>query len=110
MDGDLLDKPEQIVQLAVSSYRPAPYTGRLVFFKASEGPPGDAWDFSRGWPHLVTGEFKVFEVPGDHRSMFLEPNVEALANNMKNNFVCAGQRPVSRRDARTARSKAQPRM
>jgi thioesterase domain-containing protein len=75
-----------MVHLAVSSHRPTPYIGRLAFFKAAERSPGDTWDFSRGWTHLVTGEFEVYEVPGDHRSMFLEPNVETLANIIKNHF------------------------
>ena len=86
VNGGRLQNPEQIVHVAISAYRPAPYIGRLVFFKAAKGPTGDAWDSSRGWPHLVTGEFEVHEVPGDHRSMFLEPNVETLANNMRNYF------------------------
>jgi thioesterase domain-containing protein len=84
-DGNL-DKPEQMIYLAVSSYQPAPYNGRLVFFKAAEAPSGDAWDFSRGWSHLATGDFRVFEVPGDHRTMFSEPNVAVLASNMNDNF------------------------
>ncbi len=82
-----LENPEQIVHLAVRSYYPAPYIGRLVFFKPVEAPPGDAWDASRGWAHLVTGAFEVWEVPGDHRSMFLEPNVETLAKNMMK-YLC----------------------
>ncbi|HXJ43603.1 MAG TPA: amino acid adenylation domain-containing protein, partial [Bryobacteraceae bacterium] len=43
------EDPDQLVHLALRSYRPAPYMGRLVFFKAAERPPGNAWDFSRGW-------------------------------------------------------------
>jgi amino acid adenylation domain-containing protein len=79
LNSNLRENTGQIVYLAVSSYSPAPYRGRLVYFKAAERPRGNAWDNSRGWPHLVTGEFEVHEVPGDHRSMFLEPNVESLA-------------------------------
>jgi thioesterase domain-containing protein len=82
LNGGLLKTPEQIVHFGVSSYRPAPYTSRLCFFKAAERPLGDSWDLSRGWRHLVTGEFEVYEVPGDHQSMFLEPNVETLAIKM----------------------------
>jgi len=82
LDGNLRENAGQILYLAVSSYRPAPYRGRLVYFKAAERPPGSAWDNSCGWPHLVTGEFEVHEVPGDHRSMFLEPNVESLARSL----------------------------
>jgi amino acid adenylation domain-containing protein len=82
LKGGRLDQPEQIIDLTVRSYQPPPYMGRLVFFKPVEGPNGDAWDFSRGWRHLITGEFEVHEVPGDHRSMFQEPNVETLADNL----------------------------
>jgi thioesterase domain-containing protein len=84
--GRHLDDPEQIVYLALKSYRPAPYIGRLVFFKAAEGAHGNAWDYSRGWLHLVTGEFEVYETPGDHRSMFQEPHVETLASHMMKYF------------------------
>ena len=84
------DSPEEIVVLAVRSYRPLPYSGRLVFFKAAERPPGDSWDLSHAWCDIVTGEFQVYEVPGDHRSMFLEPNVETLASIMRNNFYAKG--------------------
>jgi amino acid adenylation domain-containing protein len=91
-NGVLSEDPEQILQLAVSSYRPSQYVGRLVFFKAAEGPTGDAWDLSRGWSHLVSGSFEVCEVPGDHRSMFREPNVQALANNLIDNLCRKGSR------------------
>ncbi len=78
--------PEEIVALAVRAYRPLPYGGRVLFFKAAERPPGDSWDLSCGWRDLVTGDFQVYEVPGDHRSMFLEPNVEILASIMLDKF------------------------
>jgi thioesterase domain-containing protein len=86
LNGGRLENSEQIMYVAVQAYRPARYLGRLVFFNAAERPSGDAWDASRGWSHLVTGEFVVHEVLGDHRSMFREPNVEDLANNMMNYF------------------------
>ena len=76
-DGHL-ENPAQILNLAVNSYHPASYIGRVVFFKATERPPGHAWDYSLSWSHLLTGEFEVHEVPGDHRSIFHEPNVEVL--------------------------------
>jgi len=81
-----LDEPGQILHLAVNQYRPLPFNGRLLFFNAAERPPGDAWDLSRGWSRLVTGQFEVYEIPGDHRSMFLEPNVEHLADYMTDCF------------------------
>ena len=97
LNDGIVETPDQIVHLAVSSYPPAPYDGRLVFFKAAERPPGGAWDSSCGWPHLVNGEFETYEVPGDHRSMFLEPNVETLANIMINCLCTNGQMHLIRR-------------
>src|SRR4051794_21953461 len=85
------EEPKRIFHLAVSAYRPAPYTGRLVFFRAAETPPGDIWDHSRGWRELVKeSEFKVHEVPGDHESMFRESNVETLANSLTR-YLSAGE-------------------
>jgi amino acid adenylation domain-containing protein len=86
----LAEKPEQIFNLAVNSYRPPPYNGRVVFFKAAVVPPGEAWDFSLGWRHLVVGELEVHAVPGDHETMFKEPNVDILANNLMNYFSREG--------------------
>ena len=73
---------EDVVVAAVSNYQPLPYAGRVVFFSAASRPKGRAWDFSQGWRDLVTGEFETHEIPGDHRSIFLEPNVVALAKKM----------------------------
>ena len=95
LHGGTAEGPEQILHQAVSAYRPFPYAGRVSFFKATEGPAGPAWDFSRGWTALVTGEFQVFEVPGDHRTMFREPNVRTLASIMLDNF----SRQLSGKDA-----------
>ena len=90
LNGALAENPEQNLHLAVASYRPRPYVGRVLFFKAAVGPAGDTWNYSLGWVHLVTGEFEVCEAPGDHRSMFLEPNVQTLANNMMKYFCHNG--------------------
>jgi amino acid adenylation domain-containing protein len=69
---------EGLVLAAIDNYRPQPYAGRATFFRAASRASGDAWDFSRGWHDLITGGFEVHEVPGDHRSMFSEPNVAHL--------------------------------
>ena len=70
------------VQNAVADYRPRPYPGRVAFFSPGSRPKGPAWDFSQGWRDLVTGRFEAHDVPGNHRSMFSEPNVASLAQKM----------------------------
>jgi thioesterase domain-containing protein len=81
-----LPDTEQIVYAAVRSYHPSPYPGRVLFFKPEERPMGTAWDLSRGWLHLAAGGIDVLEVPGDHKSMFQEPNVERLAGKVRNHW------------------------
>ena len=44
-----LQNTDQVVYAAVAAYQPLPYAGRVVFFKPTERPLGDAWDLSRGW-------------------------------------------------------------
>jgi thioesterase domain-containing protein/acyl carrier protein len=72
----------QIVYVAVKSYRPQPYAGRVAFFQAAERPPGQAWDIQLGWRDLVSGGFEVHEIPGNHVSIYLEPNVGILASGL----------------------------
>jgi acyl transferase domain-containing protein/thioesterase domain-containing protein/acyl carrier protein len=79
---------------SVEAYKVKPWTGPVILFR----PPlvghwkvsQDQWidsqrayvfhdnDWSQWTPHM-----RVFEVPGDHDSMVLEPNVRVLATRMK---------------------------
>ena len=45
--GDISGNSDNVLKVAVNSYLPSPYIGRVAFFKAPEGPTGDAWDYSR---------------------------------------------------------------
>lgn len=62
LEDDVRESAGRILYLGVDSYRPAPYSGRSIYFKAPERPPGNKWDNSRGWLHLVSGELDVYEV------------------------------------------------
>lgn len=68
--------------LAVGSYRPVPYEGNVVVMLASdtnfEGPA--AW--RAPWREAVKGKLEFFEVPGDHRNMLQEPQVDVLAERL----------------------------
>ncbi|SFL28354.1 type I polyketide synthase [Shimia haliotis] len=79
---------------AVASYEVAPWSGNLVLFRP---PLSGKWDMGEGrlvdherayvfhdndWGQHVP-HVQVFEVPGDHDSMVLDPNVRVLATRMK---------------------------
>jgi acyl carrier protein len=64
---------------ASSNYIPSRFRGGIIFF--STGPdhglfPGD---MTRGWRFYISGKCDVIEVPGDHSTLFNEPNVGILA-------------------------------
>jgi thioesterase domain-containing protein len=73
---------EQIIYVAASAYRPEPYPGRATIFQCAERPSGRDWDLQLGWGELVKGGLEVYEIPGDHRTIFLEPNVDILASKL----------------------------
>lgn len=69
---------EDALALAVARYEPQPYRGRLVLFQRSARPKGRYHYPQSGWGELVD-PIEIQEIPGDHRDMFLEPNVQILA-------------------------------
>jgi acyl transferase domain-containing protein/thioesterase domain-containing protein/acyl carrier protein len=86
---------EQAFLQAVASYQVKPWSGRIALFRP---PLVGTWTVSGGklvnhersylfddndWGQH-TPQIEVFEVPGDHDSMVLEPNVRVLASYLRN--------------------------
>jgi hypothetical protein len=67
-------------------YRPAPYAGRTLVFRHTGGAMSNAEDPLLGWGGLCVGEFEVCDVPGDHRGIFVEPNVQVMAEKLSHSF------------------------
>jgi amino acid adenylation domain-containing protein len=65
--------------VAVRSYEPKPFRGHVVlFWSGSEDRKGDHGT-ALGWRDLVPRGSEIHRVPGGHRGMFNEPDVEVLA-------------------------------
>jgi thioesterase domain-containing protein len=65
---------------AIFRYQLLPYPGRITLLRAREagsglGQPGE----DLGWGTLARDGVESHEVPGDHHSLTLEPNVQVLA-------------------------------
>lgn len=82
LDGWMLNT-DRILHHSFRCYRPRPYSGRVVVFQRSERPVDRYRDPGSGWDELVTGGLEVYEVPGDHMSIFLEPNVKVMAMKLR---------------------------
>ena len=64
---------------AVNGYRPDTYPGPVTVFQCKDRPADIYFNSAESWRSVVAGELRVYEIPGNHRSMFLEPNVTILA-------------------------------
>ncbi len=62
-------------------YKLRPVNTAITLFKAKEGIPGfhESYEKDYGWHQFTTKPVEVYEVPGDHASMFQEPYVQSLA-------------------------------
>jgi aspartate racemase len=70
---------DKIEFVAVRNYEPKPFRGQVVLFWS--GPEDQRGDHGTalGWRDLVPRGLEIHSVPGGHRGMFAEPNVEVLA-------------------------------
>jgi acyl-CoA synthetase (AMP-forming)/AMP-acid ligase II/thioesterase domain-containing protein/acyl carrier protein len=92
--------PLEAHAMANRAFRPAPYDGDLVLFRAAENRPGR----HEGWDALVKGRFEVREVPGGHTDILAEPRVKILAQEL--GAVLAERQARSMRPARAAAASA----
>ena len=84
---------------ACAAYRPAPYGGDAMLFRAStDFVLGVDIGRLNGWERLVLGTVDVNECPGNHSTMCEEPHVRVLARRLKSYL----QRQVRDNKARDA--------
>jgi thioesterase domain-containing protein len=65
---------------------PAPYAGPTLLFGHASRPKRDAEAPLLGWGGLCVGEFEVCDVPGNHREIFVEPNVKVMAEKLSHSL------------------------
>jgi len=65
--------------IAVRNYKPKPFAGSVVLFWSGTEDQGGDHASALGWHELVPTGLETHRVPGSHRGMFAEPNVEVLA-------------------------------
>jgi thioesterase domain-containing protein len=68
--------------VAVQNYKLRPYDGRLVLFRATwQGEEEGERDL--GWNSIFKQGVEIHDLPGDHERIFLEPNIDQLANSLR---------------------------
>jgi amino acid adenylation domain-containing protein len=73
---------DPVVHPAFHRYEPKNYSGGMVMLQSSDWPEGAYFDFALGWKDLVQGGIEFHRIPGNHPSMFAEPNVNLVAQEL----------------------------
>ena len=81
-DGRSVQELYQALIVSHFSYNPAPYPGRVLYLQSAERPQSELWDTAGSWQDLID-EMEVFDAPGDHTSIFQEPNVRVTAQRLQ---------------------------
>ena len=66
----------------LAAYKVHPYPGRVTLFRAAH--PESVYQFGpdNGWTKFAGGGLQVYEVPGEHLTIFAQPNVRTLAEEL----------------------------
>ncbi len=67
---------------ALHLYRPGPYAGRTILFRASRRPSGAAAAADLGWRALLAGGPEIRGVDADHHALLRPPAVEDVAREL----------------------------
>ena len=69
---------------AMNAYHPGPYHGRVTLFRAKSRPLLNTNDPEVVWQKLAPGNTRVIDIPGSHEGMFKTPQVNYMAEKLRN--------------------------
>lgn len=78
--------PYHVNWFAAVNYLPRPYDEKFFLFKAKEHFWEPRIPADLGWGPLAMKGVDIFEIPGDHTTMFIEPNVTVLGGHLAKCF------------------------
>ncbi|MDH5507425.1 MAG: alpha/beta fold hydrolase, partial [Anaerolineae bacterium] len=70
-------------------YHPKPYPGKVLLVRASRQHKGIYPDPMLGWGELLTGDFEVFESPGDHYAIMYPPGLLPVADKIRSSLAAS---------------------
>jgi hypothetical protein len=73
---------DDITWVAAINYKARPWPGPLTLFRTAV-QPDPRLPMDLGWTPLAQGGIELYELPGDHDLVFLEPNVQVLAAQLR---------------------------
>jgi thioesterase domain-containing protein/acyl carrier protein len=72
--------PLDALYAAASRYSPKPYQGSVVLIRSQQRTYGFGGVRDLGWGELLGKNLEIYETPGNHYTIYMHPNVDALAH------------------------------
>ena len=100
LDDSAAGNPLEVLYAASAKYYPKPYRGNVVLIRSMDRTFGFGRVMDLGWSELLGDDLEICETPGNHYTIYMQPNVDALAHKMNISLQKAEERAM-RATART---------
>ena len=91
--GELATRnPLDVLYTAAARYSPKPYHGSVVLMRSQQRTYGFGTVLDLGWGELLGNNLEICETPGNHYTIYMYPNVDALAHKINVSLRRAEQR------------------
>jgi thioesterase domain-containing protein len=82
LEDSAAGNPLDVLYAASAKYRPKPYSGPVVLIRSTKRTFGFGHVLDLGWSEILGKKLEICETPGNHYTIYMEPNVDALAHKM----------------------------
>jgi thioesterase domain-containing protein len=94
-----LKRIEAAHKQTLKNYHFCDYYGKITLFRSQSKADnvGDLWDETLGWQSLAKGGLEIHDIPGNHNTIFHEPNVKVFAATLNaciNNALSVDSTPI----------------
>ncbi len=86
-----IQRNHKAIDQALRAYKPQAYGGRLTLFRAASQPVGVVPDDTLGWDGMALGGLEIYEVPGFHGAVTVDPHARFLAEKLTPCLLSAQQ-------------------
>jgi thioesterase domain-containing protein len=90
--GIVRKSPLEVLYEAADNYRPEPYHHPILLIRSADKSFGFAQDLRLGWNDVFGDQLEICEVPGNHFTIYMNPNVDGLATTINAHLKKAEER------------------
>jgi thioesterase domain-containing protein/acyl carrier protein len=82
LDDSAAGNPLDLLYAAAAKYHPKPFPGPVALIRSTQRTFGFGHVLDLGWSELFGNDLEICETPGNHYTIYMQPNVDALAHKM----------------------------